>query len=208
MSDATQKKDRGRIQLPPPVLKGTMSVEEALLERRSIRSYGGGPLALDAVGQLLWAAQGITSPLGYRTAPSAGPCFPLETYLVAGAVTALPQGVYRYEPRGHLLDLLFEGDIRADLAAATLGQAFLRHAPIAVVFSAVTERTTRKYGERGKRYVHMDVGHAGENLHLQAASLGLGTVVVGAFTDDAVARVMRLREAEHPLYIMPVGPLP
>jgi len=208
MADTTQNLDRGRIDLPSPVLKGRMSVEETLLERRSVRSYSGDPLTLAAVGQLLWSVQGITSPLGYRTAPSAGPCYPLETYLVAGAVTSLPQGVYRYEPRSHLLDLQFEGDVRADLAAATLGQSFLRHAPIAIVFSAVPERTTKKYGERGTRYVHMDVGHAGQNLHLQSVSLGLGTVVVGAFKDDEVTRVMRLPAAEHPLYIMPVGRMP
>lgn len=205
MSESTQNHDPRIIQLPPPVLEGPVSVEEAIQRRRSVRSYAGDPLALGAVGQLLWAAQGTTSPNGYRTAPSAGPCYPLETYLVAGAVAALAQGVYRYETRGHLLEPHFEGDIRAPLAAATLGQTFLVHAPIAIVFSAVAERTTKQYGERGKRYVHMDVGHAGQNLHLQAVSLGLGTVVIGAFKDEEVKRVLRLPAAEHPLYIMPVG---
>jgi SagB-type dehydrogenase family enzyme len=204
MPDSNQRTP-GVITLPPPSLRSPVSIEEALLNRRSVRSYRGDPLTLEQTAQLLWAVQGITSPNGFRTAPSAGPCYPLETYVAAGAVTSLPPGVYRYQARGHRLEHYFAGDVRRDLAAATLGQEFLQAAPMAIVFSARPDRTTRRYGERGNRYVYMDVGHAGENLHLQAVSLGLGTVVVGAFKDDEVKRVMRLPAEEHPLYIMPVG---
>lgn len=205
MTEDTRGHGRDTIELPAPRMEGKMPVEAALAARRSIRRYRNDPLTLEETSQLLWSVQGITSPEGYRTAPSAGPCFPLETYLVTGTVDGLAPGMYRYHPRGHRIELLFEGDIRDQLVAAAQGQRFIARAPVSLVFSACYERTTKRYGERGIRYVHMDVGHAGENLHIQAAAMGLGTVVVGAFTDAEVKRVLRLPAGEDPLYIMPVG---
>jgi SagB-type dehydrogenase family enzyme len=193
------------VKLPQPAFEGPVAVEAALRRRRSVRLYANEPLSLETASQLLWSVQGLTTPDGMRTAPSAGPCYPLETYLVAGNVAGLPAGVYKYRPRGHELARLFDGDVRASLSAAALGQRFIEEAPLSIVLSAVYERTTKRYGERGIRYVHMDAGHAGENLHLQAIPLGLGTVMVGAFQDDVVHRVLRLPAEEHPLYIMPVG---
>ena len=193
------------IELPEPRLTGDTSVEEALSTRRSIREYRDEPLTLSDVSQLLWAAQGITDKRGFRTAPSAGALYPLELYLVAGNVTDIPAGIYKYSPYKHNLTRIVDGDKRDELAAAALGQECVRRCSAAIVFSAVYERTTGKYGKRGIRYVHIEVGHAAENLHLQAVSLNLGTVAVGAFFDDEVKQIMNLPEDEEPLYIMPVG---
>ncbi len=191
--------------LPAPHLAGKVTVEQALNERRSVRSFRNEPLTLEALSQLLWAAQGITDARGYRTAPSAGALYPLDVYVVAGKVTGLPPGVYAYEPRGHRLRLVRAGDHRRELSSAALGQSCVESGAIALVFSAVYERVTGKYGARGERYAHIEAGHAAQNVFLQAVSLDLGTVVVGAFRDDAVNDVIGMKDKTAPLYIMPVG---
>lgn len=193
------------VKLPSPKLKGKVSVEEALLKRRSVRDYRDEPLTLEEVSQVLWAAQGVTDPRGFRTAPSAGATYPLETYLVVGRVEGLAPGLYHYDPAEHRLIRLNDQDLRAELAAAALGQGWVKKAAVDIVFAAVYKRTTQRYGNRGIRYVHMEVGHAGQNVYLEAVALGLGTVVIGAFHDDRVKKVLDLPEDEHPLYIMPVG---
>lgn len=195
-----------RISLPPPRLKSDISVEEALLHRRSHRSFASSPLSLQEVAQLLWAAQGVTDKaFGFRTAPSAGALYPLEVYFVAGQVEGLPPGVYRYLPEEHVLCEVLQGDRREELFRVALLQRWVKEAPGVLVFTAIYERTTRKYGERGIRYVHMEAGHAAQNVYLQAEALGLGTVVVGAFEDGGVQRVLGLPVNEQPLYLMPVG---
>jgi len=194
--------------LPVPEVAGTMSVEEAIAKRRSIREYVAKPLTLKQLSQLLWAAQGVTDPRwGFRAAPSAGATYPLEVYVVVGknGVSELEAGVYLYNPSDHTLGLLFTGDLRSELSSAALGQKWVAEAPLNIVIAAVYERTTVRYGERGTRYVHMEVGHAGQNIYLQATALGLGTVVVGAFEDVEVQKILRLPEDHKPLYIIPVG---
>ena len=191
--------------LPEPRYDSSVSVEEALLDRRSIRAYKDEPLSLAEVSQLLWAAQGITNRRGYRTAPSAGALYPLEIYLVVGNVTGIAPGVYKYSPQDNALSQIGADDAREALAAASLGQTCVREGAIDLVFAAVFERTTGKYGYRGHQYVHMEAGHAAQNVCLQAVALGLGTVVVGAFDDDAVSAALKLPGEERPLYVMPVG---
>ncbi|MEN4007519.1 MAG: SagB/ThcOx family dehydrogenase [Methanobacteriaceae archaeon] len=204
--DEPEPENEKIIELPEPIHESNTSIEEALLRRRSIREYKDVPLTLAEVSQLLWAAQGITAPAwGGRTAPSAGATYPLETYVVIGNVEGIAEGVYRYIPHEHELVKVRGGDIRDELAVAALGQAWVREGAISIVFSAVYERTTERYGDRGIRYVHMEVGHAGQNVHLQAVSLNLGTVVVGAFHDEDVKRILNMPDNERPLYIMPVG---
>ena len=195
----------GAIALPQPSHHGKGSVEDALARRRSIREYADEPLPLAAVSQLLWAAQGITDRDGLRTAPSAGALYPLEVYLVAGSVTGLRSGVYRYDPRRHQLLLHAAGDLRKALSDAALEQDWVADAPAVLVLTAVYERTARKYGDRGPRYVHMEVGHAAQNIYLQAVALDLGTVMVGAFHDRRLHRVLRLPGEAEPLGVMPVG---
>ncbi len=191
--------------LPQPRRSGPWSVEGALAERRSVREYTGDVLTRAELGQLLWAAQGITGREGLRTAPSAGALYPLEVYVAVGAVEDLPSGIYRYEPDRHALALVAGGDRRAELTAAALGQECVQDGAVVMALAAVYRRTTAKYGERGIRYAHMEVGHAAQNVCLQAVALGLGTVVVGAFEDRDVKKVMNMGAREEPLCLMPVG---
>ena len=193
------------VKLPEPKYDSKVSLEKAILERRSIRDYADETLTLADVSQLLWAAQGVTDPAGYRTAPSAGALYPLEVYLVAGKVASLPAGIYRYKPRGHELVKIMDGDKRPELCAAALGQTALKQAPASLVLTAIYERTTQKYRDRGIRYVHMEAGHSAQNLCLQAVSLDLGSVVIGAFYDEEVKKVLSLPGSEEPLYAIPFG---
>lgn len=198
----------GLIQLPKPRLKGVMSVEEAIAKRRSIREYTSEPLTLEDISQLLWAAQGITEPTKmFRAAPSAGATYPLEVYIVVkeGGVVGLEAGVYKYDPYTHSIKLVKRGDYSEELYKACLEQEWVLNAPVNIVITAVYERTTRRYGERGIRYVHMEAGHVGENIYLQATALGLGTVAIGAFYDDQVEKIVSAPPEEHALYVYPVG---
>jgi len=191
--------------LPKPKTSGNVSVEQALHARRSLRGYSRAALKLEEAAQLLWAAQGITSRSGYRTAPSAGALYPLETFLCAGRVDGLPAGVYRYHPEQHDLLLLAEGDRRAELSAAALGQSWVREAPVVIALAAVYRRVTGRYQQRGIRYAWMEAGHAAQNVLLQATALDLGGVPVGAFDDRSVARILRMNSDEDPLYLIPLG---
>ena len=194
-----------KIKLPEPNYDSNTSVEQALLKRRSVRVYKDESLTLTEVSQLLWAAQGITDPKGFRTAPSAGALYPLELYVVAGNVNDLPDGIYKYKPHKHELAMVVKGDKRTELCNAALGQPSIKDAAAVIVFSAVYGRTTRKYGERGIRYVHIEVGHAAQNIYLQAISLNLGLVVMGGFDDEEVKKIMNIGDKEQPLTIIPVG---
>lgn len=194
-----------KVVLPEPSYDGPMAVEKALSSRRSVREFAHGPLTLAEVSQLLWAVQGMSDPAGLRTAPSAGALYPLEVYLVAGGVASLDSGIYKYDPRRHGLRLTTAGDRRAELAAAALAQDWIGDAAAVLVIAAVFARTSAKYGARAKRYVHMEVGHGAQNVYLQAAALGLGTTIVGAFWDARVKAVVGMAPDEEPLGLLPVG---
>lgn len=194
------------LKLPEPQFDSNTSVEEALSKRRSIREYSEEPLTLTELSQLLWAAQGITNrEQGFRTAPSAGALYPLELYVAVGNVTDLPAGIYHYQPDGHVLLKVSEGDKRIELSNVALGQSAVRDGAVVIVFAAIYERTTSKYGDRAIRYVHIELGHAAQNVYLQAVSLDLGTVVMGAFDDQKVKEIMHMQAQEQPLYLMPIG---
>jgi SagB-type dehydrogenase family enzyme len=157
------------------------------------------------VGQLLWAAQGITAEGYLRTAPSAGALYPLEVYVVVGKVDSIPPAAYRYRLDRHELVLIKPGDLRRELAQAALDQECIRDAAVTILFAAVYSRSTGKYGQRGFRYAYLEAGHAAQNIYLQATALGLGTVAVGAFRDAEVKRIADLPQAQEPIYLMPVG---
>jgi len=195
-----------KIKLPEPRHTSATSIEEALLKRRSVRAYKDQALTLAEISQILWAAQGITDTRrSLRTAPAAGALYALEVYVVVGNVQGLGKGIYKYRPHGHELVKLSGEDVRDRLVTAALGQPWVGDGSALLVFTAVYERTTSRYGERGIRYVHMEVGHAAQNVHLQVISLNMGTVVIGAFRDDEVRRILDLPDEEEPLYIMPLG---
>ena len=206
------------IHLPAPRHRGDISVEEALSGRSSVRSFTNEAITLADLSQLACACQGVTRMLecppgwswgawagGKRTAPSAGALYPLETYLLAGNVSGLGRGIYRYVPLDHRLLVVGGGDRREDLALAAHGQEWVAEAPLVFVVGVVRARTVVKYGERATRYIHIEVGHAVENICLQAVALGLGTTVVGAFKDEDVHTVVGMRPGEVPLAIVPVG---
>lgn len=194
------------IKLPPPIVKGKISLEETIKKRRSERDFQDRALTVRQVSQILWAAQGITEERGFkRAAPSAGALYPLELYLVVKKVKELEAGVYHYHPANHTLDLTLRGNYQTPLAEACLGQMFIADAPVCLVIAAEYERTTAKYGKRGLRYVHIEVGHVGENICLQVVALGLGTVTIGAFWDEEVSRRLSLPKNYKPLYVLPVG---
>lgn len=192
---------RERIALPPPDELGGVPLWLALGRRRSRREFAGArTIGWSQIGQLLWAVQGVSEPkAGLRTAPSAGALYPLEIDAV------LASGVYRYAPASHALAQRNEHDLRSALARAAVDQVWLAEASCVFALSGVVARTQRKYGERAARYVHMEAGHAAQNLLLAAVSLGLDAVPVGAFDDDAVAHALRLGSGEVPLYLLPVG---
>ena len=204
-TDANSINVQSIIKLPQPVYNSATSLEEALLKRRSVREFKKEPVELKEISQLLWAAQGITSEEGGRTAPSAGALYPLEIYIVCGNVKDIVPGVYHYLPAEHTIELIEEGDKRKLLYAAALLQGAISRAAAIIVIAADYDRTTVKYFERGKKYVHIEAGHVSQNIYLQAASLKLGTVAMGAFTDSLVRRVIHLPKNEDPLYLMPVG---
>jgi len=198
----------GLIYLPPPRQEGTMSLEEAIARRRSVRDFSRQPITQSQLSQVLWAAQGMTdTPWRYRTVPSAGATYPLEVFIACGrnTIEGIDEGVYHYQANNHTLARRQAGDVRLELARAALDQEFVYQAPVDIVICALYERTSQRYGGRGERYVHIEVGHAGQNIYLQATALGLATVAIGAFHDEEVREVLRLERQYRPLYIMPVG---
>jgi len=195
------------IKLPSPSLRGKIPVEEAISKRRSVRRFRAQPLSFAQLSQLLWSAQGITGTGGRRAVPSAGATYPLEIFVVVGehGMETLAAGIYHYDVDNHSLSLHVSGDLRQKLADTALGQSFIAKCPVDIVVCALHPRTAYRYGRRGERYVHIEVGHVGQNVSLQAVTLGLATVMVGAFEDEEVGRVLKLEEQIKPLYIIPVG---
>ena len=190
------------ITLPPAKTTGQMSLEEAIQKRKSVRKYSGKELTLEQVAQILWAANGAnprTKNFIARNVPSAGGVFPMTVYLLD------KNGVYRYQPLNHSLALVKEGDKRKELSEAALGQGFIGQVPVDLVITADVAKCAKRYGDRAQRYTDIEAGHIGQNISLEAVSLGLGTVMVGAFNDEAVKDVLALPDNESPLYIIPVG---
>ena len=195
----------GEIALPEPDLTGKTTLEATLARRRSVRNFSQAALTLAEISQLLWAGQGITSPSGYRTAPSAGALYPLQLYVATGRVESLPAGVFGYEPSKHVLRRAGQGDRRDRVARAALSQTWIGDSGAIVAVAAIMRRTTRKYGERGRRYVYMEAGHVAQNICLQAVALDLGATPVGAFRDDEIRRALDMAPDAEPLYLLPIG---
>ncbi|KPJ68190.1 MAG: hypothetical protein AMJ43_00695 [Coxiella sp. DG_40] len=189
-----------QIQLPKPQINKTSYLDQAIQQRRSVRSFKDKELTLNQISQLLWATQGITdSKRGLRSAPSAGALYPLTIYLVK------KDGVWQYDVNNHSIKLIVSGDLRKKLAQAALGQDAINEAPLNIVITADYKKITPKYHERGIRYTHIETGHAAQNLILEAVAMGLGSVTIGAFYDEQVKSLLRLPGDEVALYIIPIG---
>jgi SagB-type dehydrogenase family enzyme len=198
------------LKLPAPTKQGTISLEQALAQRRTHRSFHAKPINLKQLSQILWAAYGVTGSkygIDLKTAPSAGATYPLEIYAVAGlgAVAGLKPGVYHYLPQAHSLQQIKAGDLRQAAAGAAHGQMWSAGAPVMFVIAAQYERCTAKYGRRGRTYTHIEAGCVGQNIFLQAEALGLKAGIIGAFDDDALANRLGLPKGQPPLLLMPVG---
>lgn len=191
------------IKLPEPRKDSDFSLERAINERRSVRSYTAEKISLAEISQLLWASQGLTSETK-RAAPSAGALYPMEIYAV-GAFGDYEAGIYHYQPQSHSLARLKSGDFRPVLSEIGLSQRWIEKAPLNLVVTGVVSRTAAKYGERAGQYVALEAGHVGQNIYLQAEALGLGTVAVGAFDDEQMAELFSFEESQKAYYIFPVG---
>ncbi len=198
-----QSQPSTEIKLPSPAYTSKSSIEEVLKKRRSVRQYKSEALTLQEVAQLLWASQGVSSKNGFRTSPSAGALYPLEVYLVSGNIDKLPPGIYHYIPTKHVLQKLKNNDVRNQLTNAAFGQEAIQLGAVDILITAVFSRTTNKYGDEGKKFVFMEAGHAAQNIYLQAVSLHLGTVSIGAFDTNQVKTILDIKE--EPLYILPIG---
>lgn len=218
--EAKKKSAPESIQLPKPIFQSKTSVEEALRVRRSTRTYANEQLSISEISQILWAAQGITMtrekppqqwlpkyeyPGGNRTAPSAGGLFPIEIYLLIGNVGGLSEGVYKYFPKDHSIKKVLDGNKIMDVYEVALKQSAISEARALLVITGVYERAEAKYGERGKRYTHIEVGAVCQNAALQGITLGIGSVVIGAFNDEPLKETLRMPSEEFPLAIMPLG---
>ena len=200
---------KAMVKLPPPHREAGLDTLEAIRRRRSRREYASKPLSLVEISTLLYHAVGITGwdydwPL--RAYPSAGGLQPLEAYLVATRVEQLEKGLYHYDPHEHALCLMQEGDYARRLADICLGQGHVAAAPASIILTAVYARTASKYGARAYRYIFFDAGSAAENLYLAAESLGLATVVVGAFYDEELCSLLGIDcYNEIPIAVLPIG---
>ena len=196
------------MKLPHPEIKGKCTLEKAIQNRRTIRSFSEQSLPLWMFSQILWSAQGITGDHGFkRAAPSAGALYPMDIYAVIGeqGVDDLPGGIVHYEPNGHMVTPIADGDFRKTAARSALGQHWMAQAPVMIVITAEYHRITGKYGKRGIRYAYIEAGHIGQNIFLQAEALGLRAGIVGAFHDKDIRRVMKIPHSHEPLLMMPVG---
>jgi len=193
------------IALSSPCQDGAIALERCIRQRRSVRGFRDQALTEPALGQLLWAAQGVTLDDGRRAVPSAGALYPLELYISLGKAVSLPAGVYHYAPGRHELGAVMSGRRHEKLVEAARGQEWIATAPAVVCIAADFERTSAKYGQRGRGYVYIEAGLAAESLMLQAVALGLATTLVGAFDDEEVKRVLHLGVNETPLCLVAVG---
>ncbi len=195
--------------LPAPQTSGGEGLWETIAARRSVREFRPDPISREQLAQLLWGTQGITARehgAAFRAAPSAGACYPIDTYVAVNRVAGLEPGLYRYDVEGAALKRVRQGDLSAAIAAACLDQEMAAQAAVVFVWVAVPARSAQRYRERAYRYVYLDAGHIGENLHLAATAMGLGCCAIGAFFDDEVNAIVGVDgQTETAVYLSVVG---
>lgn len=201
-----------RVRLPELNLEDySMTLSEAILRRRSIRAYREGEIKLKDLAYLLWATQGVTARYGeflFRTAPSAGALYPVETYVFTRRVEALKKGLWHYNVRSFELELIREGELESELAQAALMQPMVQKAQVVFLWTAVVERSKWKYSQRAYRYIYLDAGHICENLYLAATACGLGCCAIGAFFDDWLNEIIGIDGKEETIVYMATLGLP
>jgi SagB-type dehydrogenase family enzyme len=197
------------VPLPKEFPTKSLPIDEILRNRKSIRTYSTKPVSLSELAFLLWASTGIQRVehrMEFRTSPSAGALYPIETYLVINNVEGLEQGIYHYNIQAHVLEQLKVGFFGQQLADASLGQLMVAESPVAFVWTGVFERSKWKYMQRAYRYVYLDAGIVGENLALASVGVGFGSCQIGAFFDDEVNELLEVDgEKESVLYLSVVG---
>ncbi len=186
------------IKLCEPNSKGKINLEECITNRKSIRRFKDKEIEIDMISKILWAAQGIK--LNNRTVPSAGATYPLEIFLVYKK-----KGLFYFNSKENKIEQIIGLDLSYKLAIAALNQMFINQAAINIIICADYSRTCDRYGDRGIRYVYIEVGHCAQNIHLEAVALGLGSVPIGAFRDIEVKKLLKLPENLTPIYIIPIG---
>ena len=196
--------------LPSPQLSGNMSVETAIQNRRSVRSFSNQALNISSISQILWSAQGITdNQSNLRATPSAGQVYPLEMYVVVGngSVNGLAPGAYHYVPSNNTLEKTVNGDLRSQLSSIATGQQSVNQAPVDFVITGNYKKMIDKYKDPTlcTRFVDIEAGHAGENMYLEAESMGIATVAIGSFNETQITQLLELPQNETPLYIFPTG---
>ncbi|MCX7820808.1 MAG: SagB/ThcOx family dehydrogenase [Brevinematales bacterium] len=180
-------------------------LEKIIQNRRSIRDYSDKPISLKELSYILWAAQGITSKEGFRTTPSAGALYPVEIYIVVNKVEKLETGIYKFNPQKKSLLKISTKNIITNIYEAALRQDCIIKAPAIIAIGAVFDRVTAKYGARGTNYTYIEVGCVAQNIHLMVENLNLGTVVVGAFYDTEIKKLLEMQKNETPIILMPIG---
>ena len=203
--------ESGKFELPSFELNQPLSLDQALRQRKSNRNFQDKAISKGQLSYLLWASTGIQrieDGYEFRTAPSAGALYPIETYLIVNNVRKLESGIYHYSVRSHKLEQLKEGDFKRSITAAALGQGMCAAAAVVFVWSAVFERCKWKYSQRAYRYIYLDAGHIAENLSLAAVSLNLGSCEIGALYDDQVNAILDIDGINESVLCMAVVGIP
>ncbi len=201
--------DAPRVKLPAPPEEEGPGLWETMKERESVRSFSEAPISIEILARLLWSMAGIRKEewgFLFRTVPSAGGLYPIETYIMANRIEGLEKGIYHLHVPTFSLELIKEGDHSPALTQAALGQNMVAASAVTVIWTAVIDRCRIKYGERGFRYIYLDAGHAGQNLYLAATGLKLGCCTIGAFFDDEVNEIVGIDGIQETvLYMAAVG---
>ena len=194
----------------PPEGEGP-GVWKVMKKRESVRNFSLEPITQDTLARLLWSVAGVRKEewrFLFRTVPSAGGLYPLETYLLVNRVEGIEKGVFHLHVPTFSLELVRGGDHSLALTQAALGQAMVASSAVTLIWTAIIDRCRIKYGERGFRYIYLDAGHAGQNLYLAATALGLGCCTIGAFFDDEVNQIIGVDGTEETVLYMGVVGVP
>ena len=199
--------DSKKIKLPKPkaIIKATL--DYCLKNRKSIRDFTDEPISLEELSYLLWASTGIQrKEHGYefRTAPSAGALYPIETYVVINNVKDLKNGVYHYSIKDYTIEEMRLGDFGKKTANGALGQGMCARASAVFIWTSVFQRSKWKYGQRAYRYIYLDAGHIAENLALASTGLGLGSCQIGALFDEEINEIIDVDGKDESIIYMSV----